>query len=624
MDWTEYEPINRTFLNLGLPPVIQHRYRDKYANFWNERLPEELRNVKNLNISPPYADYYPASHHRPTSEQPSQPRSSRPAAASPPTSADPFIDGRINLFPNSDGGRRARPTGDPYELLRKLGRHPDVMAHPETQEEARGSAATTERIIIVGADIVVERADVTLYLLSFMVVLLLLILLGALGVFFWRAYRNKSKEAVAKHNNRARDDGGGGGTGGPDRISSDVDESYVMPTAMKCSTNKYESMNFCRNLLQKYHRRRVKKQVFSQSSSSPTKVAQWMTTDELAKYSPRFDSKSSLNTRHSSFLGTPPPTEKVSVAIDATPHNRSDSVLRQEPIEITKAKANYLHTNSNNERIIICREMDDMHDVVVGCNDVGGARDSFNSYSSSSTCSDVNSEEQSINMPVHPPPSGQYEEMMEMSLGDDEQVTSFIIEQEDINVTCRDESPGGGRDPLSPMETLENLQRRKFPKVLPDYPEPKHTNRSGGGPSKRHSLPSLVNSCSATQLSAVPIDLHHPLPALPAPLHTATLGRRGSNHRRYRPPSRMFVATSETRMAAEPPELREPPTTSSTLIVGPLVKKSTESLYTTLRRGPESGVGLGGEQRKMMPLPSVDSTSNSSNDSIETVRQMQL
>lgn len=616
MDWSEYEPRNRTFLNLGLPPVIQHRYREKYASFWNERLPEELRNVKNMNPSPPYSEFYGPSNV--PSETPS-PVAPIPQRGSFSSSRDTFIDGKINLFPNS--GPRPRPTDDPYKLLQLMGaRNPsrhNVMAHPdatEGEEEVSGreDASTTERIIIVNPDIV-EKADVTLYALIFMVVLLVLIL-TAFAVVLRRAHRNKGDA-----NNPRHDTASSNATTTTDKMAcSDVDESYVISTMMRNKkkpppTDKYESVSFCRSLLQKYQRRRrVKNQVFNQSN----KVAEWMTSEELAKYSPQFyESKLTLN-RHSSFLGngstgTMMPAEKVSVAIDATPQNRSDSVLRQEPIEITKAKANYLH--NNNDRIIICQEIDDMPDMQnrssYGSNHSGG------SYSSSdmSNCSDAGcggggtsggphqDQEQSIN-PLH---GAAYEQMMETSLGDDEQVTSFITEHEDINVTCRDESVE--RDPLTPTETLSNIQRRKFPKVLPDHPDK----------NKRHSLPSTAS------LSFVPVAIDvHQTPSRVV-MNTATLGRRGSNHSRYRPASRI-MGTSEIQMAHEPPpQHEEPQITSNTLIVGPLVKRSAESIYTTLKKSNEGAVN---HKRKMMPLPgAAGSTSNSSSaDSIETVKRVQL
>lgn len=649
VDWSEYEPTNRTFLNLGLPPVIQHRYREKYDNFWNARLPEELRNVKNLNQSPPYAEYRPLSN---LPDREPSPSSAPPSSISPQqvvpidvvspgrgssAANDGFIDGHINYYPHSP--RRTWPTEDPYRVIQGMGRLPGVMAHPETDNGGDGNFghghnihSTTERIIIVGSDDVVQKADVTLYVLVFMVVLLT-VLLVALAIIFRRAY--KTKDETTSRN-------GGCDTNGSltaDKSVSDLDESYIITTAMrnksnsnkKKSNNKYESMNFCRILLQKYQRRRVKNQVFGQSSK---KVSDWMTTEELAKYSPRFESKSSLNTRHSSFLSVPPMLpEKVSVAIDATPQTLSDSVLRQEPIEITKAKANYLH-NNNNERIIICQEIDDTAADLDMQN-----RQSYSSYSSSATSEASTGQEQQKPQPQqqqqqiqqhHMPINGalpvnghEYEQMMEMNLGDDEQVTSFII-NEDINVTCRDASVE--RSPLTPTETVSNLQRRNFPKVLPDYPEKNSSSNNNhiSHENKRHSLPSPASSPQALAGCAVPIDVHHRPPHPPPPgvgahlpsavaMNTATLGRRGSNHRRYRPPSRILA--SETMVAPEPPQEEEPETTSSTLIVGPLVKRSTESIYTTLKRGH------GNEPRKMMPLPSE---SNSSNDSLETVKQVQL
>lgn len=657
VDWSEFEPVNRTFLNLGLPPVVQQKYREKYMDFWNNRLPDELRNVKNLKPSPPYADYYGPSNQPIEMAQPFRPP---PLPTRPTSSSNPFIDGQINLYPKT-GPPGSRPTYDPYQILQTMEaphpRRPDVMAHPGTMDgggRGRGFGGTTERIIIVEPDpddVPIQKADVTVYVLIFMVVLLVL-LLAVFGVALRRAYQNKRE---------ANQVNGTTHTTSTDKISTDMDESYVIAPRKK-QANKYESMKFCRNFLQKVGRRN-KSQVFSKTS----KVSEWMTTDEMLKYSPKYESKLTLN-RHSSFLAGP---EKVSVAIDATPQNRSDSVLRQEPIEITKAKANYLH---NNDRIIICQEIDDLPDIDIPNRSSYGSHDSSGSSNDSggSCCSsgsnmsngsggggdgtrrEVDNQFERRMPPqqmhkgalLNPQPCfDQYEEMMESSLGDDEQVTSFI-DNEDINVTSRDDSVP--RDPLSPMETLSNIQRMKFPKVLPDYPETKNQNR--------HSLPSSA-------IGGVSIDVHH-VPPQPgsssAASNTATLGRY---NRHRRPPSRI-IGASETRVAPEPPQPEEPPITSNTLIVGPLVRRATatntskgvtnqenplqspklsnripilkspsgRSIVSPLgydyhhQQQPALGMVPIGE-RKMMPLPgqsteSLNSISNSSNDSVETVKQV--
>lgn len=267
VDWSEYEPVNRTFLNLGLPPVVQSKYREKYADFWNNRLPEELRNVKNLHPSPPYAEYYgPAI--QPTGTVITSP----PVPTAPRgTMTDSFIGGKVNLYPNSNSNPNARPTEDPYKLLHLLGRNPglyNVMAHPETAvEEGRGGRDgdrfTTERIIIVNPDnVLVQKADVTLYVLIFLVVLLAL-LLAAFGVMLKRAYNNKkgssSSGGVFAPGNRI-DESMTRTSSCTDKITSDVDDSYVIaPRVKKPANQKYESMGFFRTLLKKFSRKGGKK-----------------------------------------------------------------------------------------------------------------------------------------------------------------------------------------------------------------------------------------------------------------------------------------------------------------------------------------------------------------------------
>lgn len=240
---------------------------------------------------------------------------------------------------------------------------------------------------------------------------------------------------------------------------------------------------------------------------------------------------------HKGILKKP---QQVSVAIDATPQSRSDSVLRQEPIEITKQK-------SIDGPRIICQEID-----------FGPDGDS----DTSSFCPEI----QTIRID-HKHSHSDPVEMYYTVHKNDEKTTSFI--NEDINVTCRDtDSPY--KLPLSPEEQLQNLKRRNFPKVLPTY------TSDGGGIyessltfNKRNSLP--------------PNQFNRGIPPLPPPRTVSTLGRKSSFRRSN------TIICSPLQLAAEVDECEEdePKITQNTLIVGPIVPKNKqESVYSTVKRKP--------------------------------------
>lgn len=232
----------------------------------------------------------------------------------------------------------------------------------------------------------------------------------------------------------------------------------------------------------------------------------------------------------------------MSVAIDATPQNRSDSVLRQEPIEITKQK-------SMDGPRIICQEID-----------FGPDGDS----DTSSCCPDI----QTIRID-HKHSHSDPVEMYYTVHKNDEKTTSFI--NEDINVTSRDtDSPF--KLPLTPEEQLQNLKRRNFPKVLPNYPS------DGGGIYDSSSTFNKRNSLPPTQFN-------RGIPPLPPPRTVSTLGRKSP----FRKNNNINCAAARLQMATEVEECEEvePKISQNTLIVGPIVPKNNqESVYSTVKRKP--------------------------------------
>lgn len=147
-----------------------------------------------------------------------------------------------------------------------------------------------------------------------------------------------------------------------------------------------------------------------------------------------------------------------------------------------------------------------------------------------------------------------------------EEVTSFI-EPGDVNVTCCDDMQ---KSPLSPEESLKNIQRMNCPKVLPEkYPENHQFNDS----TKRRSLqipPQYYQIHQANSLSS----RSRPNPP---PRMSSTLGRKNSKTN-----SSGFLMT-EPLKAEEPPVPTIPEITSSSLTVGPLLPKP-ENIYMSMQR----------------------------------------
>ena len=141
-----------------------------------------------------------------------------------------------------------------------------------------------------------------------------------------------------------------------------------------------------------------------------------------------------------------------------------------------------------------------------------------------------------------------------------EEVTSFI--ESDVNVTCRDEHQ---KMPLSPEESLKNIQRMNCPKVLPNYPDNLQFNDS----SKRRSL----------QIPPQYYQVHHNQRNRPEPppRMSSTLGRKNSKLN-----SSGFFMTEPVK-AADPPAEPIPEITFSSLTVGPLIP-NPENIYMSMQR----------------------------------------
>ncbi|XP_022828122.1 uncharacterized protein LOC111357589 [Spodoptera litura] len=157
-------------------------------------------------------------------------------------------------------------------------------------------------------------------------------------------------------------------------------------------------------------------------------------------------------------------SKKVSVAIDATPAARTNSILNQEPIEISKSFDNgdQIHSNKS-EKSTDVELKSPIHteskiDEKTFTNVVTlSVQDKpliiSHKHSSSDPVTDVN-----------------YDKLIEkMESANLMNILPPVTFRNDINVTSREERPE--LNPMTAEEALLTIKKRNFPKVLPDLPK---------------------------------------------------------------------------------------------------------------------------------------------------------
>lgn len=102
IDWPEFNAVNLNYLNIGIPPVVNQNYKQKYMTFWNQYLPEELnRTIHSSKASQQYPDLFAPSMNAPPF-----------SVYARGTTASPF-GARVNYNPD-------KTTEDPLRALKHL------------------------------------------------------------------------------------------------------------------------------------------------------------------------------------------------------------------------------------------------------------------------------------------------------------------------------------------------------------------------------------------------------------------------------------------------------------------------------------------------------------------------
>ncbi len=326
---------------------------------------------------------------------------------------------------------------------------------------------------------------------------------------------------------------------------NDGDESFILDVVRK--KNDYAPVHRNRSPINGFL---LSRELSTSTVDAHTKVQDWM-AQEISKKGMKGVSPS-FSTRSRSFFRR---SGKVSVAVDATPSTRTASVLRQEPAELLQQSFNF-----ENKDVIICEEIDVDASLINAVNlrdSAGSRRNSITSLGDPGDIIKID-HRHSRSDPV---------QTYYRSFKQDEDITVFI-EDDDVNVTSRDEP--GERELLSPEAALKSIQMRNYPKVLPKYPQ--DTTDYVSSSMKRRSLPPQYFSMNSFKMAPVP-----------PPRTTSTLGRRPSDRRDSK-----TLTTSPIMKAEEPPVEEEPEITCNMLHVGPLIPKSNESLYSSLRKKPST------------------------------------
>ncbi|XP_030040093.2 uncharacterized protein LOC115455607 [Manduca sexta] len=160
-------------------------------------------------------------------------------------------------------------------------------------------------------------------------------------------------------------------------------------------------------------------------------------------------------------------SKKVSVAIDATPSARTNSILQQEPIEISKSFDGGDHVHSSNQL---------QRSKTEGDFKLETKNDNENKIYTNMVTLSVGkdkpltiSHKHSVSDPVK---DVDYEKLYREKMEGGPPVISIlppVTFRNEINVTSRDE--GLQAQPLSPEDALLTIKKRNFPKVLPDLPK---------------------------------------------------------------------------------------------------------------------------------------------------------
>ncbi|GJQ67149.1 putative carboxylesterase family [Trypoxylus dichotomus] len=568
--WPEFDIKDESYLYLDNPHIPLHHYRRSKMQYWNEEFPS-LQSRGSI-LEPP------------TFLSPNIPPNLPPSIIT--TERNPFVSRVTQPKPPHFFEVTAKPR-EPFSI------RVTTTKPPQTAEN------TTNILITVGA----------------------LFLLFNVIMFFYMYHKcmaKKKRNTHLKRNIENHIDGLEIATEKVAKINSVGNGCSLMKMISSKSTRSDDTYEAVKTHESSSSRRKLTRQISSSTIDAHTKVRDWIAQEIVNKYSPKLfrktkrqnssDGKRSKNSKKgkaaektsneiieidfnitgsNSTLGQSPTrpvspvdntreipkvsmipiqahkskkAEKISVAVDATPAGRGSSVMRQQPIELSKS-LDYCSFDSDvtEAPLIRANTVDDLFSV-----NSGGTPSQKSLTSINVTLTPV--DEPTIIRIDHG--HGKSDGFSTNSVG--RKLKTF---DPDINVTSRDEPEF--IIPLTPEESLQTIKRRNFPKVLPDLPgdnkqSSSHKRRSM--PAPNHLFLPIPENPSLSQPNSPNGKNTIRCPPTPPPRISSSLAKNG-----YSP-----LMQSAPAIAQEPPLPEEPELTCNNLYVGPLIP-SRENRKVTLK-----------------------------------------
>ncbi|KAK4880718.1 hypothetical protein RN001_008864 [Aquatica leii] len=583
IEWPEYDIETEAYLYLDIPPQIKYKYRNKEVKYWNEILPEILRESE---VDQAFYDS------QKTTSKP--PRTPPPWLHPKPVNKDTTKD--FNSYNNFHKPLHPQPTA--------------VYGTIIYDKEMSTSKNTVERGTVITEAPEAEKTGNATNLLVIVGCLFLLINIFVFAALYYKCVRLKNKERKRREEYEANvniDNAAEKNTKLPESKPA-MDGCNIMKMISKPpkSEDIYEAIKMSED--GSNTKFKLMRQLSSSTIDPHTKVRDWIAHEIVHRCSPRYlrrtrqqyadehkakqnKEQESKNTPDSdSTLGQSPtrpvspeektneflnlsvqrkPSEipvlktvrktgKVSIAIDATPTGRGISILRQQPVELTKS-LDYQESDVEKEpQLKRSLTLDD----VVSLPNKEDQKASFTTVNLRHPRVRIN-HQHSKSDPIELQPLESLQTLQPCEISTD------------INVTCKDEL----EDIIQPLTTeqqLQTIKRRNFPKVLPDFPSKEHSA------SKRRSMPiqgflnlPIPEISSFSQPTSPTNKINARVPPAPPPRTTSA----------SKTPTVLRVCESPAALAEEPPIPEEPEVTYNNLYIGPLVpniakkQEKTTDLY---------------------------------------------
>ncbi|XP_029166538.1 uncharacterized protein LOC114937283 [Nylanderia fulva] len=483
VEWPEYDPVNQTYFNLTIPPDIGTHYRAAEMQFWNEDLPNLLRHP-NKDIS-----------------SPTRSRGPRPQILD-------FADG-IGKYANSTANRKYTTPPSTISNTDK----PFSIAVTTDGSIGQGSTVETDML---------KSSSTMMMVIVFFVVFILINFTAFLYIYYKKQSVRRKEKSLKRRASEKKDDS-------VKRSKTDKHENHYGQLGYK-SDSKPDLNDVIKNDKaydnnSNFGRRsKLSRQNSSSTIDTHIKVREWIQQEIVHRCSPRFlrKTRETLQKEHQEKLNKQQQEEKqriieetlkerrdepiydespalivrpgkksklpkISVAIDATPATRTESVLNQVPIELTRSievpnEYEPIADQLMTPEVIVIEHHHSRSDPLPMEHVLKTTMPNFSSprihepdaESSNSLYAKINPKLKS-RLPRPGPGTNEaplsnqskYENPVpseEIYVKTGPILTTFGTS--DVNVTCRE--PIVERECISPEEALQTIKRRNYPKVLPD------------------------------------------------------------------------------------------------------------------------------------------------------------